>query len=257
MACDQFFESCNRKLYVHLKLKSLKNLDEMAREANLFAEAWGHISSWAAKGKSENKDSKGYNRVEPSKWGNKPEIKCRISEKPHLTYKCWNNLDKKVLSTADIVSDGWRLVTASSAETRSMQFKGDNVFNRSRGNNWGGGFGRGNNRDHGRGHGRGVGNKFDNATGGGHQLNFCRVKGHKGSSDGIETIYQTKVDSSLNSDVNDMEGVCYSLRYHWWPDSCNSKGYWMYWGFHLFVCLCWGFMAQSTQWGHVKRVKFI
>ena len=23
-----------------------------------------------------------------------------------------------------------------------------------------------------------------------------------------------------------------------------------------FVCLCWGFMAQSTQWGHVKRGQF-
>ena len=21
-------------------------------------------------------------------------------------------------------------------------------------------------------------------------------------------------------------------------------------------CLCWGFMAQSTQWGHVKRSQF-
>ena len=24
----------------------------------------------------------------------------------------------------------------------------------------------------------------------------------------------------------------------------------------LFVCLCWGFMAQSTQWGHVDRSQF-
>ena len=23
------------------------------------------------------------------------------------------------------------------------------------------------------------------------------------------------------------------------------------------VCLCWGFTAQSTQWGHVKRGQFI
>ena len=39
----------------------------------------------------------------------------------------------------------------------------------------------------------------------GHQFNFCKIKCHKGSSDGIEIIYQSKVDSSLNSDVNDME----------------------------------------------------
>ena len=24
----------------------------------------------------------------------------------------------------------------------------------------------------------------------------------------------------------------------------------------LFVCLCWGFTAQSTQWGHVERGQF-
>ena len=23
-----------------------------------------------------------------------------------------------------------------------------------------------------------------------------------------------------------------------------------------FVCLCWGFTAQSTQWGHVKHGQF-
>ena len=23
-----------------------------------------------------------------------------------------------------------------------------------------------------------------------------------------------------------------------------------------FVCMCWGFMAQSTQWGHVERGQF-
>ena len=26
--------------------------------------------------------------------------------------------------------------------------------------------------------------------------------------------------------------------------------------FYLFVCLCWGFTAQSTQWGHVERGQF-
>ena len=24
----------------------------------------------------------------------------------------------------------------------------------------------------------------------------------------------------------------------------------------LYICLCWGFTAQSTQWGHVKRGQF-
>ena len=43
MARDQFLESCSRQLYVHLKPKTFKNLDEMAKEADLFAEARGGV----------------------------------------------------------------------------------------------------------------------------------------------------------------------------------------------------------------------
>ena len=25
---------------------------------------------------------------------------------------------------------------------------------------------------------------------------------------------------------------------------------------YVYVCLCWGFTAQSTQWGHVERGQF-
>ena len=39
MARDQFLESCSRELYVHLKPKTFKNLDEMAEEADLFIRA--------------------------------------------------------------------------------------------------------------------------------------------------------------------------------------------------------------------------
>ena len=77
------------------------------------------------------------------------------------------------------------MATASSAETNSMQMKGDNAFHRGRGSNRSRGFGRGNNR----GYGRGVSNKSENASGGGHQFIFCKVKGQKGSSDGIEALY--------------------------------------------------------------------
>ena len=45
-----------------------------------------------------------------------------------------------------------------------------------------------------------------------HQFNFCKVKGHKESKDGREAIYQSKVDNSLHSDVNNKEGVCYLLK---------------------------------------------
>ena len=56
------------------------------------------------------------------------------------------------------------------------------------------GYGRGNNR----GPCRGVRNKLDNATGAGYQFNFCKVKEQKGSSDGVESISQGKVDDSLD-----------------------------------------------------------
>ena len=150
MARDLFLDSCSRELYVHLKPKTFKNLDEMAREADLFAEARGGVSSCIAKGQRKNKDNKNTHKNESSRPGNKPKIKCRICRKPHLTYKSWNNPDRKVASGAEIISDGGRLVTASSAETNSMQIMGDNTFHRGRGSNRSRGFGRGNNRGYGR-----------------------------------------------------------------------------------------------------------
>ena len=42
-ARDQFLDSCSRELYVHLKSKSFKNLEEMAKEADLIAEACGGV----------------------------------------------------------------------------------------------------------------------------------------------------------------------------------------------------------------------
>ena len=83
-----------------------------------------------------------------------------------ISHKCWNNPNRKVASSADIVSDGRRLVTAISAETSCTQFKGDNAFNRGRGNNRGRRFDRGNKR----GHCRGIGTRRE------HQLTFCKVK---------------------------------------------------------------------------------
>ena len=60
MARDQFLESCNRELYVHLKPKTFKNLDEMAREVDLFSEARSGVSSCVSKGQRENRYSKGF-----------------------------------------------------------------------------------------------------------------------------------------------------------------------------------------------------
>ena len=101
-----------RDQFVHLKPKAFKNLYEMAREADLFAEARCGVSSCVAKGQHGNRNSKKFSKVEPSRSGNKPEIKCRICGKPHLTYKCWNNPDRKVASSADVVDDEGSLVSA-------------------------------------------------------------------------------------------------------------------------------------------------
>ena len=55
MARDQFLESCSRELYFHLKPKTVKNLDEMAKEADLFDEARGGVHTCTNKGQRDNR----------------------------------------------------------------------------------------------------------------------------------------------------------------------------------------------------------
>ena len=50
MARDQFLEPCNRELYVHLKPKTFKNLNEMAKETDLFAETRGGVNNCVSRG---------------------------------------------------------------------------------------------------------------------------------------------------------------------------------------------------------------
>ena len=40
---------------------------------------------------------------------------------------------------------------------------------------------------------------------------FCKTEINRETDDGIEIIYQSKIDSSLNSDSKIKEGVCYFL----------------------------------------------
>ena len=53
MAPYQFLESCSRELYAHLKPKTFKILDEMAKEADLFAEARGGVHTCTNKGQRD------------------------------------------------------------------------------------------------------------------------------------------------------------------------------------------------------------
>ena len=59
MARDPFLESCSRKLYVHLKPKAFENLDAMAKEADLLAEARGGVFSCVNKWQRDNNKGAG------------------------------------------------------------------------------------------------------------------------------------------------------------------------------------------------------
>ena len=72
--------------------------------------------------------------------------------------------------------------------------------------------GRGYTRGRGRGFFRGRGKTDSAPRGGGHQMSFCKTAVNKEWQYGIESIYQSKFDSSLNSDSKVKEGVCYFLK---------------------------------------------
>ena len=78
-ARDQFLDSCCRELYVHLKPKSFKNREEMAKEADVY--------TCVNKAQLDNKG--GSQHKSDSKPSGKPEIKCSICGKGHLTIKCY------------------------------------------------------------------------------------------------------------------------------------------------------------------------
>ena len=103
MARDQFLEACNRELFVHLKPKAFENLDAMAKEADLFAEARGGVFSCVNKGQRDNNKGAAQSKPE-SKPSGKPEIKCGICGKGHLTIRCYKNPDRKQAYSAEIAS---------------------------------------------------------------------------------------------------------------------------------------------------------
>ena len=101
---DQFLEACSSELFVHLKPKAFEYLDAMAKEADLFAEAPGGVFSCVNKGQRDH-DNKGAAHSKPeSKPSGKPEIKCGICGKGHLTIRCYKNPDRKQAYSAEIAS---------------------------------------------------------------------------------------------------------------------------------------------------------
>ena len=145
LARDQFLDCCSHELYLYLKPKPFKAIDELAHEADLFADAKGGVPLCVSKG---HRESKGVDQAQPKvepKQDQRPVVKCKICGKPHPTYKCWNNPDNKKV--------------ASSAEFDS-QYRGGN-------SSWG------QDRNHGRVDQRD--NHYNNNYRTDHQVNFCKV----------------------------------------------------------------------------------
>ena len=196
MAQDQFLESCSRELHVHLKPKAFENLDVIPKEADFFAEAHGCVLSCVNKGQRDN--IKGAAQSKPkSKPSGKLEINCGICGKGQLTIMCYKNPERKCSGSKGNNSDyggeneqGTRIKPEESEYSRGCGYT----------------------RRRGRGSFRGRGRTDGAPRDGGHQISFCKLGINKMSHDGIESIYQSKTDSSLNSDSKVKEGVCYFLK---------------------------------------------
>ena len=133
-----------------------------------------------------------------SKPSEKPETKCGICGKGYLTIRCY----KKQAYSAEVASGSKGSNSDYGGENeQGTQIKSEeSESSRGRGYTRGGGFFRG----------RG---KTDSAArGGGHQMSCCKTEVNRESDDGIESIYQSKIDNSLNSDSKVKEGVCYFLK---------------------------------------------
>ena len=147
LARDQFLDCCSHELYLYLKPKPFKAIDELAHEADLFADAKGGVPLCISKGKHESKCvDQAQPKVEP-KQDQRPVVKCKICGKPHPTYKCWNNPDNKVASSAEFDSQ--------------YTYRGDN-------SNWGQDRNRGRVDQHDNHY------NYDNYRTD-HQVNFCRI----------------------------------------------------------------------------------
>ena len=206
MARDQFLEACSRELFVHLKPKAFENLDAMAKEADLFAEARGGVFSCVNKGQRDNNKAAAQSKPE-SKPSGKPEIKCGICGKGHLTIRCYKNPDRKQAYSAEVAS-GSSGSKGSNSDYGGENEQGTQIKSEESESSRGRGYTRG----RGRGYFRGRGMTDGAPRGGGHQMSFCKTEVNRESDDGIESIYQSKIDSSLNSDSNVKEGVCYFLK---------------------------------------------
>ena len=183
LARDQFLDCCSHELYLYLKPKPFKAIDELAHEADLFADAKGGVPLCISKGQHK---SRGVDQAQPKvelKQDQRPVIQCKICGKPHPTYKCWNNPDNKKV--------------ASSAEFDS-QYRGGN-------SNWG--------QDRNRGQVDQRDNHYnshnDNNYRTVHQVNFCKINSDVGKG---QDKFSFPSSSSEGLPHKDSKGTCHFPR---------------------------------------------
>ena len=133
MARDQFLESCRRELYVHLKPKTFKNWNEMAKEVDLFAEARGGVHTCTNKGLRDNRGTaQNHSKPNLNKVGGKQEIKCGICGKGHLTIKCYKNPNIMQASPAEVANEAKGCDSDGKNETQGAQARSDSYQNKLR-----------------------------------------------------------------------------------------------------------------------------
>ena len=203
LARDQFLEIANQDMYVFLKPKSFKTLGDMARDADLFADASGGVSYCLASGQRDSKSS-GQTHIESTSV-KRPKLSCNICGKAHSTHECWYNPDQKAASNVDVA-------------IVKPQYKGDNSNRQSKScENYDGKI---------KGVLKGV-QSNRNATE--HQVNFCKIKDaqsgkhvakvkrvHFAEDITCSSEYQTKLKSPHSSKEEsphqDKEGTCHFPR---------------------------------------------
>ena len=123
-----------------------------------------------------------------------------------LTIRCYKNPDKKQAYSVEVANESSRS-KGNNSDYGGENEQGTQIKSEESESSRGRGYMRG--RDRGPFGGRG---RTDSAPrGGGLQTSFCKLGINKESHDGIESIYQNKTDSSLNSDNKVKEVVCYFL----------------------------------------------
>ena len=138
IARDQFLESCSRELYVHLKPKTFKNLDEMANEADLFAEVRGGVHMCTNNGQRDNRGvAQKQCKPDVNKEGGKQEIKCGICGKWHLTIKCYKNPNIMQASSAEVGNEAKGGDSDAENEMQGAQDRSDSFQNKGRSNSYG------------------------------------------------------------------------------------------------------------------------